>query len=429
MSLTNRRRFIQQTAAVGVGVATAGLCQSAVAANDKIRVACIGVRGRGNSVMRSFAAEADCEISHICDVRESVRQQRGAELKERTGRMPKLVNDYRTLLQDDSIDALMVATPDHWHALLTIDGCLAGKDVYVEKPASHNIAEGKVAVAAARKNNCMVQMGTQIRSAPFMQEAIKYIQTGALGKVHFGRAWETSRNASVHLPPDSQAPADLDYDLWQGPVKERKYNSALVNNAWRWFFDYGTGDLGNDGVHRIDYCRWAMGIEGMPEAISCAGGKLFFQDDQQWPDTMFVNYEYPGQILQYEMRLWSRPKLFGAGEGAILYGENGSLFLTNTGWKAFDANGKLVQQGQSDVGQQAHVRNFLDAVRSRKRQDLNQEIYSGHVSTVMCHAGNIAWRTGKRLRFDAQKERFDDAQANDYLGREHRRGFELPKIG
>jgi len=171
-----------------------------------------------------------------------------------------------------------------------------------------------------------------------------------------------------------------------------------------------------------------MGIEGMPEAISCAGGKLFFQDDQQWPDTMFVNYEYPGQILQYEMRLWSRPKLFGAGEGAILYGENGSVFLTNTGWKAFDANGKLVQQGQSDVGQQAHVRNFLDAVRSRKRQDLNQEIYSGHVSTVMCHAGNIAWRTGKRLRFDAQKERFDDAQANDYLGREHRRGFELPKI-
>ena len=429
MSLQNRRRFIQQSAALGIGVATAGICRQAVAANDKIRVACIGVRGRGNSVMRSFAAESDCEISHICDVRESVRQQRGAELKAKTGRMPKLVNDYRTLLHDQSIDAFMVATPDHWHALLTIDACLAGKDVYVEKPASHNIAEGKVAVAAARKNNCMVQMGTQIRSAPFMREAIEYLQTGALGKVHFGRAWETSRNAAVHLPPDSQPPADLDYDLWQGPVKERKHNSAIVNNAWRWFFDYGTGDLGNDGVHRIDYCRWAMGLESMPQAISCAGGKLFFKDDQQWPDTMFVNYEYPGQILQYEMRLWSRPKLFGSGEGAILYGENGSVFLTNTSWKAFDADGKLVQQGNSDVGQQAHIRNFLDAVRSRKRNELNQEIYSGHVSTVMCHAGNIAWRTGKRLRFDAQNEKFDDAQANELLGREHRSGFELPKLG
>jgi predicted dehydrogenase len=427
MSGSTRRRFVQQSAAIGIGL-VAGSSSRVFAANDKISVACIGVRGRGNSVMQSFAAEPDCEITHICDVREPIRRQRAEEMKQRTGHMPKLVNDYRSLLHDKSVDVFMVATPDHWHALLTIDGCLAGKDVYVEKPASHNMLEGKIAVAAARKNDCMVQMGTQIRSAPFLREAVEYVKSGALGKVIYGKAWETNRNGAVHLAADSKPPTDLDYEIWQGPAPERPYNKSIVGGNWRWLFDYGTGDLGNDGVHRIDYCRYVMGLEGLPETICCAGGKFFFEDDQQWPDTMFINYEYPGKVLQYEMRLWSRSKLFGATEGAVIYGENGWLLLTNTSWKAHDHTGKLVKQGSSDVGQQAHIRNFLDAVRSRKRASLNQEIYSGHVSSVMCHAGNISWRTGKKLRLDAKTETFDDKQANQYIGREHRKGFELPKI-
>ena len=429
MSRISRRGFVQQSAALGIGLGiTTGQSNRVFAANDKISVACIGVRGRGNSVMHSFAAEPDCEITHICDVREQVRHQRGAEMKQKTGHMPKLVNDYRTLLNDKSVDVFMVATPDHWHAMLTIDGCLADKDVYVEKPASHNILEGKTAVAAARTRARMVQMGTQIRSAQFMHEAVDYVKSGALGKVIYGKAWETNRNGSVHLAADSEPPTDLDYEIWQGPAPERRYNRSIVGGAWRWLFDYGTGDLGNDGVHRIDYCRYVMGLEGMPEAICCSGGKFFFEDDQQWPDTMLINYEYPGKVLQYEMRLWSRPKLFSATEGAAVYGENGWVLLTNTSWKAYDADGKLVKEGSSDVGQQAHIRNFLDAVRSRKRESLNQEIYSGHVSTVMCHAGNISWRTGKKLRLDAKTETFDDKEANQYVGREHRNGFELPDI-
>jgi len=429
MSHSTRRGFLQRSTALGVGLSLATSQSSrAFSANEKTSVACIGVRGRGNSVMRSFAAEPDCEISHICDVRKSVREQRGAEIKERTGRMPKLVNDYRDLLQDESIDAFMVATPDHWHAMLTIEGCLAGKDVYVEKPASHNILEGKTAVSAARKNDRMVQMGTQIRSSTFLKEAIAYARSGAMGKIIFGRAWETSRNGAVHLPKDSEPPNDIDYHIWQGPAPERAYNAGVVGSAWRWLFDYGTGDLGNDGVHRIDYCRAVMGLDGMPETISTSGGMFFFKDDQQWPDTMIVSYEYPSAVLQYEMRLWSRPKLDGHGEGANIYGENGWMQVTNTSWKAFDAAGNLVKQGSSDVGQQAHIRNFLDAVRSRKRESLTQEIYSGHVSTTMCHAGNISWRTGKKLRFDAKTETFDDAEANKLVGREHRKGFELPKI-
>ncbi|MCH8924298.1 MAG: Gfo/Idh/MocA family oxidoreductase [Planctomycetes bacterium] len=314
--------------------------------------------------------------------------------------------------------------------MLTIYGCIAGKDVYVEKPASHNILEGKTAVAAARKRGRMVQMGTQIRSAAFLREAREYVDSGALGQVIYGKAWETNRNGAVHLAPDGSPPPGLDYEIWQGPAPERRFNRSIVGGSWRWLFDYGTGDLGNDGVHRIDYCRYVMGLEGMPQAICCSGGKFFFEDDQQWPDTMLISYEYPGRVLQYEMLLWSKPKLFGAGEGAAIYGENGWMLLTNNSWKVYDAAGKLVKQGEGDSGQtqQAHIRNFLDAVHSRKRESLNQELSSGHVSTTMCHAGNISWRTGKKLRFDAKTETFDDPAANQYLGREHRKGFELPNI-
>jgi predicted dehydrogenase len=433
MSAESRRSFLQQTAALGIGVGlNVGSSSRAYSANDKIQVACIGVRGRGNSVMHSFAAEPDCIVSHICDVNEPVRRQRGEEMKQKTGVMPKLVNDFRDLLDDRSIDVFMVATPDHWHALLTIHGCLAGKDVYVEKPASHNILEGKAAVAAARKKERMVQMGTQVRSAKFLAEAAEYVRSGGLGKVIYGKAWETDRNGEVRLAKDSSPPKGLDYDIWQGPAPERPFNPSIVGGAWRWLFDYGTGDLGNDGVHRIDYCRYLMGLEGMPESISSSGGKLFFtKDDQEWPDTMLINYEYPGHILQYEMRLWSKPKLFGATEGAAIYGENGWMLVTNSSWTAYDAAGKVVKQGQSslDQAQQAHIRNFLEVVRSRKRESLNQEIYSGHVSTLMCHAGHIAWRTGKKLRLDAASESFDDSAANRYLGRPHRNGYELPNIG
>ncbi|MFO0953766.1 MAG: Gfo/Idh/MocA family oxidoreductase, partial [Isosphaeraceae bacterium] len=211
MSHTHRRGFLQGSAALGAGFSLAS-GGKAVAANEKIRVACIGVRGRGNSVMHSFADEADCEVSHICDVNASVREQRGAEMEKKTGKRPKLVNDYRTLLDDPSVDAFMVGTPDHWHALLTIQGCLHGKDVYVEKPASHNIREGKLAVEAAQKRNRVVQVGTQIRSAAFLREAADYVKSGAMGKVLFGKAWETDRVREVHLAPDGTPPRGFDYD-------------------------------------------------------------------------------------------------------------------------------------------------------------------------------------------------------------------------
>jgi len=427
MTDSSRRDFMQQSAALGVGLATASL---GVAANDKIGVAVIGVRGQGNALLKTFAAQPDVNITHICDIDDAVCNQRGGETEKSTGKAPKLVKDYRTILDDKSVDVLVVGTPDHWHALPTIHGCIAGKDVYVEKPDGHNILEGKTMVAAARKHNRMVQLGTQARSAPDLIEAVKYVQAGNLGKVIYGRAWETDFQAAIGKPADSAPPATVDYDLWLGPAPLRPFNVRRFHGSWRWFFDYGCGDLGNDGVHRLDFCRWALGIDSLqlPTTISAAGGKFYFDDAQEWPDTQIITYEYPNKIMTYEMRIWSKPRLFEATEGAAIYGDNGWLLISNTGWKHFDAKGQVVKEmtGRAPLG--LHVRNFLDAVKSRKRESLNQEIAQGHVSSVMCHAGNIAWRTGKKLKLDPKRESFDDAEANKYIGREYRKGFELPNV-
>ena len=424
MSATNRRQFLQGTAALTAG---AMLGRSAVAANDKLHVACIGVRGQGGSLLHQFAREPDVTITHIVDLDPSVRERRAGEIVAKTTQRPKLIANYEELLADKNVDVFVIGTPDHWHALPTIHGCMNGKDVYVEKPDGHNILEGKTMVAAARKHQRVVQMGTQARSASYLPAAIEYVQSGAMGKVIYARAWETDRQRPVPAVADSSPPAGIDYDRWLGSAPVRPFNTNRFHGSWRWYFDYGCGDLGNDGVHRLDYARALLGVDAFT-AVSCSGGKFFFEDSQEWPDTMLVNYEYPGKLLSYEMRIWSGPKLFGITEGAVVYGDNGYLMLTNTGWQAFDSAGKLVKEMSGKDNLARHVRNFLDGVKSRRPESLNQEIASGHLSSLLCHAGNIAWRTGKKLKFDPATETFDDKEANGYLGREYRKGYELPTI-
>jgi predicted dehydrogenase len=421
----SRRQFLQYAAG-----AAAGLCVSSrgYAANETIHVACVGVRGQGNSLLRTFAAQRDVHVTHICDLDESVRTQRGLETEKTTKKMPKLVVDYRTVLDGKDIDAVVIGTPDHWHALPAVHACMAKKDVYVEKPDGHNINEGKAMVAAARKYDRMVQLGTQARSAAWLKEARDFVAAGGIGKVIMGKAWETDRQRPVPKVKDADPPKGVDYDLWLGPAPERPFNRNRFHGSWRWYFDYGCGDLGNDGVHRLDYCRYVMGVEALPSSVSASGGKFFFDDDQEWPDTMMITYDYPGKILTYEMRIWSKPRLHGITEGAAIHGDEGWVLVSNTGWKAYDGAGKEVKAGGGPNALNEHVRNFLEAVKSRKRESLNQEIASGHVSSVLCHAGNIAWRTGKKLKLDARTETFDDAEANKHLGREYRKGFELPKV-
>ena len=399
--------------------------------SEKLQVACIGIRGRGGHLLRDFARQKDVQVTHLCDIDAAVLEQQAAATEKATGHRPVLVRDYRTIVDKEGIDAFVIGTPDHWHALPTIHACQAGKDVYVEKPDGHNILEGRAMVAAARKHNRIVQLGTQARSAPWLHEAVAYVRSGAIGKVVFGRAWETDRKRVVRAVPDSAPPAGVDYDLWLGPAPRRPFNRNRFHSSWRWFFDYGEGDLGNDGVHRIDYCRMVMGIEALPKAVSCMGGKLVVPDDaQEWPDTQLANFDFGEQLITYEMRIGSRPKLLGATEGAAVYGENGWILITNQGWKAFDSADQLVKEGGDGLGAAGllHIRNFIDATRSRRWQDLNQDIQQGHVSSFLCHAANIAWRTGLTLHLTGNREAFAEAEGNQLLGRSYREGFELPEV-
>jgi predicted dehydrogenase len=442
MDSISRRRFIQSSAAAGAAVAAGPTFAREVGANDKINVACIGVNGRGDGVMRVFAGMKDVTITHICDISRNVLDTRAGAIEKVTGHKPKTTDNYEDVLKARDVDAVMIATPEHWHAIMAIRAAQEGKDVYVEKPDGHNIHEGRMMVAAARKHGRMMQVGTQARSAGYLKEAAAYVKGGALGKVLFGKAWESARQGAIPRIADEDPPPGVDYDRWLGPAPLRKFNRMRFHGNWRWFFDYGTGDLGNDGVHRMDYCRAVMGITDMPTRIVATGGKMFFDDAQDWPDTQMVSYEFggspaasadgrghgPTMVINYEMRLWTRPPLHGHTEAGAVYGENGSIIVYNGGAKVYDPKDNVIKEWGGGDATGEHVRNFLDCCRSRKWQELNQDIYSGHVSSVMCHTGNLAWRTGLALHFDGKTETFAEAEANKYVSREYRKGYELPVV-
>jgi predicted dehydrogenase len=435
----NRRQFLESSTAAGL-VAALATNRRAVAANDKISICMMGIRGRGGGVLSAFASLPDVEVRYICDLDEPVRAAGIARVEQKNGQRPQGIKDYRRALDDKSLDALVIATPDHWHALPTIHACQAGKDVYVEKPDGHNILEGRTMVAAAKKHGRVVQLGTQSRSGQHFLSLMEYLRGGPLGKVRFAKAWESARQGSIGHPPDSEPPAGFDYDFWLGPAPKRPFNKARFHGSWRWFFDYGTGDLGNDGVHRLDFARWALGaalaaqgqqLALLPRAVSAHGGKYYFDDAQEWPDTLMVTYDFePGCLLTYEMRVWNSYPLLEESEGAAVHGDGGYVVIGNSRWRAFDAKGKLIKEEQGSYSNDlAHARNFLDCMRTRGRPAADLETI-GHPSSLLCHLGNAAWRAGRTLRFDPQTYTFvGDAEANQFLTRPvYREPWVLPKV-
>lgn len=376
----------------------------------------------------------------LCDVDSRQFPDGVKAVTERGKKAPRVEKDFRRALDDASIDAVVVGTPDHWHAIPAILACQAGKHVYVEKPCSHNVREGQAMIAAARKHGRVMQVGIQSRSGRHFGEAMEFIRSGALGKVVFARAWETAKQRPVPRQPDSAAPDGVDYDMWLGPAPKRPFNAMRFHSNWRWFFEYGTGDLGNDGVHRLDYARRgleaALAAQGQklpewPTAVSASGGKLFFDDAQEFPDTLMATWEYGRTaMLVYEMRIWTPNTLEGEEEGAMIYGENGAVLIGNTLWRAVGRDGKTLHPGsQSDNGEHdpAHKRNFLEAIRDGKRPSC--DIETGHVSSSLTHLGNIAWRVDRKLRWEAGTQSFaGDAEANGLLGRSYRAPWVLPKV-
>jgi predicted dehydrogenase len=431
-----RREFLQTTAASALLGATARIGRTAQA-NERIGVCVMGLRGRGGGLLNEFAALPDVEVRYVCDVDANVLISRAKQIEERTGRRPTAIQDYRVALDDAQVAALVLGTPDHWHALPTIHACQAGKDVYVEKPDGHNILEGRTMVAAAEKYGRVVQLGTQARSGQLQHQAMQYLAEGRIGKVRFAKAWESSRQGAVSHVPDGEPPGGVDYDRWLGPAPKRPFNPRRFHGSWRWFFDYGTGDLGNDGVHRLDVARWALNTAivaqneaplGLPRAVSAHGGKYYFDDAQEWPDTLMVTYDYPGCVLTYELRIWSPYPLHDEAEGAAVCGDEGFVLLGNRRWRAFDRQGVQVTEGTGSDDTKAHIRDFLDCMRSRAvpRADLKTV---GHPSSLLCHLGNAAWRAGKTLHFDPTTGRFAEEDANRWLTRDqYRHPWTLPAI-
>ena len=440
MSRSTRRVFLQ-SAAAGAMLTQLGR-PSRAAPSERVRVGIMGAGGRAMSLIKSFSANRSVEVVAIADL-DANRLPAGLKAAaENQMKQPRGESDFRRLIDDPTIDALVVGTPDHWHAIPTILACQAGKDVYVEKPDGHNIEEGRRMVAALRRHGRIVQMGSQHRATHRLQSAMEFAASGKLGRCLVAKAWESTKQRAVGYPPDGKPPAGVDYEMWMGPAPKRPFNVNRFHGRWRWFYDYGTGDLGNDGVHRLDMavavfnaaCT-AQGEEplGMPKAISAHGGKWYFDDAQQFPDTLQVNYEFGAgprrKLLTYEMRIWAPYRYLGQSEGSAVFGDAGYIIVGNSGWTAYGNKNEVLARADGDSHEAPHVQNFIDCIKSREKPYCDLETV-GHPASVLCHAGNIAARVGRRLTFDAETESFvNDAEANALRTRtEYRKPWVLPEV-
>jgi len=418
MSSPNRRDFVIVSAATYAALSVRAYAGAADRPNEKIILAVMGVHGRGLGLIQGFSGFDDVQIAYICDPDSNVIPKALAELGKRQKKEPKVEKDFRRALEDKAVTALVIGAPDHWHAPATIWGCQAGKHVYVEKPASHNLREGRLMVAAARKHDRVVQMGTQRRSGASFQSAAEFVRAGKLGKVPFARTWIAGNRPSIGKKQDAPVPAGVDYDLWLGPAPERPFNPNRFHYNWHWNWDYGTGELGNNGIHALDVVRMVLGLDA-PQRVTAGGGKYFYDDDQQTPDTLVATFDFPGTCVTWEHRLWSKTR---GEEGWItLFGERGTLVFDSKGWHVID--GVEASDKAAEI-ERPHLRNFLDCIKSGKRP--NADIEEGHKSTRLCHLGNIAYRLGRSLRFDAKEETIvGDDEANKLLGRRYRKGYEI----
>jgi len=423
MKRVTRRDFVKGSVAAGVALA---LPFSRVrGANEDIRVAVVGFNGQGSGHIGNFHNSSGVRVAAICDVDEKVLSRKVEEFKKRNEKVDAYI-DYRKMLEDKSIDIVSIATPDHQHIPVAAHSVVAGKDAYVEKPLSHTVAEGRLLVDLARKHRRIVQHGTQARSSKGLMDAIEYMKSGELGRIRMAKAINSQRRGKIGRKPDTPTPPHVHYDLWLGPAPKRPFNINRYHYKWHWWWDYGTGDTGNDGIHQIDIARWGLGVE-LPKAVTCSGGQLWYDDDHETPDTQVATFEYDDVYLMYEMRLWTPYKHEGHENGNIFYGDNGTVSIGREGWQVTFKDGKKGPGGSRNGA--SHIANFIKAVRSRKVSDLNADVEVGHHSAVLCHMANIAMRVGRRLKFDAEQERFiDDAEANTYLTKQYRKGFELPRL-
>jgi predicted dehydrogenase len=428
MNASGRRTFLKGAAIGTLAFAAGRNAGAADSSNNRVLLGLIGAGGMGSNHLRHLAGRKDAQVEYVCDVDQNRLAAAVEQVASIAGKAPRAVSDLRQILDDKRIDAVFIATPDHWHAPASILALDAGVHVYVEKPCCHNIREGRLMVDAVQRSGSLLQVGTQSRSTDCVREAMQRLSEGEIGDVLVAKAWNSQRRGSIGKTQPSQPPAHLNFDLWVGPAPMVSYRSNMLHGIWRWWYDFGCGDIGNDGVHDIDVACWGLGVEMHPSTAACLGGKYFFDDDQQFPDTQYAVFEYPVEgepqrkkQLIFEQRIWSPYVQEGYENGAAFYGTEGMLVIGHTvGWKLYGPRNKLIAERTGSADLAAHHQNFLDCVRGQQPQ-LNADINTGMRAATIVHLANIAGRTNRVLQFDPQSEQIvNDADANKLVRREYR---------
>jgi predicted dehydrogenase len=440
-TMVTRREFLDTLAVSAAGLAagtTAKSYSQILGSNDRLNFAIIGLNGRGYAHLSSLKAnKSAARISHVCDVDNNILSKFANAVKQEIGEAAVEEKDFRRILQLKEVDAVTIASPDHWHTPMAVSALQAGKHVYVEKPCSHNPAEGALLVKAQQKYGKLVQMGTQQRSSPHTIEIVEKIHAGLIGRAYYAKSWYSNTRKSIGFGKEVPVPAQLDWDLWQGPAPRCPYKDNVHPYNWHWFKTYGTGETLNNGTHEVDVCRWALGVD-YPQRVSSSGGRYHFKDDWQFYDTLVTSFEYQDKLISWEGKSCQGMKFYGRDRGATIMGTTGTVLVDRDGYEVYDLAGK--KKSEFKVGSETssadtigrdsmtdiHFANFIAAIR--KGEKLNAPISVGNVAVTMLQLSNIAWEVNRELHLDTQDGRIqDDPEAMKLWTREYEPGW-APKL-
>jgi len=435
--MATRREFLETVALGAAGLALGSPAKSyaqILGSNDRLDFAVIGLNGRGYAHLSSLKANKKAaRITGVCDVDSRILQKFADATRQEMGEAPAAEKDFRKILEQKNVDAITVATPDHWHTPIAIAALQAGKHVYVEKPCSHNPAEGALLVEAQQKYGKLVQMGTQQRSSPHTIEIVGKIHAGLIGRPYYAKAWYTNTRKSIGVGKEIPVPPQLDWDLWQGPAPRRPYRSNVHPYNWHWFRIYGTGETLNNGTHEVDVCRWALGAD-YPKRVTSSGGRYAFKDDWQFYDTLVTSFEYEDQLLSWEGKSCQGMKLYNRDRGSAIMGTDGTVIVDRDGYEVFDLGGRRTNEFKTggetssadllgrDSMTDAHFANFIAGIQ--KGEKLNAPIAVGNVAVTMLQLSNIAWEVNRELRLDPKEGKIQgDPEAMKMWGREYEPGW------
>jgi predicted dehydrogenase len=437
--MITRREFLDSLAVGAATVAvnaTAKSYRQILGANDRLNFAVIGLNGRAYAHLSSLKANRSAaRISHVCDVDANILLKFAASTQQEMGEAPATGKDFRSILELKDVDAITIATPDHWHAPMAIAGLQAGKHVYVEKPCSHNPAEGVMLVQAQQKYRKLVQMGTQQRSSPHTIEIVQQIHDGIIGKPYFAKAWYSNVRKSIGTGKEVPVPAQLDWDLWQGPAPRQAYRDNVHPYNWHWFRTWGTGETLNNGTHEVDVCRWALGVD-YPAKVTSSGGRYQFKDDWQFYDTLVTSFDYEDRMITWEGKSCEGMKYYGRDRGSAIMGTDGTVLVDRGGYEIYDLKGNKTSEFKAasstssasadligrDSMTDAHFANFIAGIRSGEK--LNAPVSDGNIAVTMLQLSNIAWEVSRELHLDTKDGRIEgDAEAMKMWGREYEKGW------